>query len=212
MAIMINGIFGSFTGAVGNVVGVSSRGKKYIRSRSVRRTSPSSQKQLEQQLKFSLVTRFQQPLRGLLNQTFPSYKTNTTGVNRALSYNLRNAVSGVYPAYTINYSMFLISRGCLAKPQTPTATAGGDGLVNFAWTNDARQGRGEANDKAVLVIYCPDIKECVYITEGAERGTGAASIDVSGFVGKTVQTWIGFISDSGKDVATSIYTGEVTVA
>jgi hypothetical protein len=212
MATMINGILGRFSGAVGNVVGVSLHGKGYIRSRSKRGRSTSSQKQLEQQLKFALVTRFQQPLRGLLNQTFPSYKIDTTGVNRALSYNLSNAVCGTYPNYTINYSEFLISCGTLRKAQTPTATAGGNGLVNFGWTNDANWGIPDLSDKAVLVIYCPDIRQCVYTTEGRERGKGAASVDVAGFVGKSVQTWIGFISDSGKDVATSIYTGEVCVS
>ena len=209
MASMPKGILGGFTGTIGPTVGAIWRGKDYVH-RSGRRTH-SSQKQLEQELKFALVARFQQPLHHLLNQTFPFYKKDSIGVNRALSYNLRNAVWGTYPNYTINYSEFLISRGTLQWAKTPIATAAGDGLVNFVWTNDVKWGMGSLNDKAVLVIYCPDMRQCVYTTEGPERSKGAASVDVSGFAGKSVQTWIGFISESGKDVATSIYTGEVLV-
>jgi hypothetical protein len=211
MGTINKGILGGFSGTVGTVVGASWRGIEYMRSRSNRRTFTSSQRQIEQQLKFSLLTRFQQPLNGLLNQSFRSYAVKMTGANSALGYNLRNAVSGAYPTYTVNYSMFLISRGDLPNAQAPTATAGGDGLVNFAWTNNAGNGKAKANDKAILVIYCLEMRQCVYITEGAERSEGTASVDVTGFAGKTVQTWIGFISDSGREIATSIYTGEVSV-
>jgi hypothetical protein len=211
MASMPKGILGGFTGTIGPTVGAIWRGKDYVRRRSPRRKAGSSPKQLEQQLKFAVVTRFQQPLRGLLNQTFPYYKKDTTGANRALGFNLREAVCGTYPDYTINYSRFLISKGGLPNPEMSTATAGGDGLVNFSWTKHAKWGRTDLNDRAVLVVYCPEMRQCVYTTEGPERAWEAASVDVPGFVGKTVQTWIGFISDSGKDVATSVYTGEVIV-
>ena len=98
---MPKGILGGFTGTIGPTVGAIWRGKDYVRSRSDGRRHGSSQKQLEQQLKFALVARFQQPLHHLLNQTFPFYKKDSIGVNRALSYNLRNAVCGTYPNYTI---------------------------------------------------------------------------------------------------------------
>jgi len=42
-------------------------------------------------------------------------------------------------------------------------------------------------------------------------GEETASVEVAGFAGKTVQTWVGFISQSGRGVATSVYTGEVSV-
>jgi hypothetical protein len=56
------------------------------------------------------------------------------------------------------------------------------------------------------------MRQCLYSTDAADRSEEAASFDASEFVGKTVQTWIAFISESGKDVATSIYTGEVLVS
>jgi hypothetical protein len=212
MGTIQKGILGGFSGTVGTVVGASWRGIEYMRSRANRRTFTSSQKQIEQQLKFGLMTRFQQPLNGLLNETFMSYAVRMTGANSALGYNLRNAVTGTYPDYAVNYSLFLVSRGDLLNAQNPTATAGGTGLVNFAWTDNAGSGKALATDKAIVVICSPEMRQCLYSTDAADRSEEAASFDASEFVGKTVQTWIAFISESGKDVATSIYTGEVLVS
>ncbi|WP_394330967.1 DUF6266 family protein, partial [Hydrotalea flava] len=43
------------------------------------------------------------------------------------------------------------------------------------------------------------------------RSTEQAVMDVSQFSGKTVETWIGFISADGKEIANSLYTGQVAV-
>ncbi len=212
MGTIQKGILGGFSGTVGTVVGASWRGIEYMRSRSNRRTFSSSQKQKEQQLKFGLMIRFQQPINALLNETFTSYAIRMTGANSALGYNLKNAITGIYPEYAVDYGLFLISRGDLLNAQNPTATAGGNGLVNYAWMNNSGSGKAKDTDKAIFVVWCPELQQFLYTSSGADRSEETASFDVSAFAGKTVQTWIGFLSDSGKDVATSIYTGELTVS
>jgi len=63
----------------------------------------------------------------------------------------------------------------------------------------------------MLVIYCPERQQCVYTTAGAERSEEVGTLDVSMFIGKTVETWVGFFSVDGKEIATSIYTGSFPV-
>lgn len=210
MGTITKGILGGFSGTVGTVIGGSWKGIDYMRSQSGRRTATSTQKQLEQRLKFGLISRFQQPLNGLLNESFASYAVRMTGANSALSYNLRNAVAGTYPDYEVNYSMALVSRGDLPNVLTPTAGVTGGNTISYAWTNNAGTGKAADGDKAVLVVYCAAKQNCIYLESG-ERADQAASINVSGFVGEVVETWIAFFSADGEETSNSIYTGQISL-
>jgi hypothetical protein len=211
MGTINKGILGGFSGKVGSVVGGSWKGIDYMRSKAQRRTITSSQKQKEQQMKFGLIARFQQPLANLLAISFKSYAIKMTGSNSAMSYNIRNAITGTYPDFTIDYSKALISRGDMPNAINPTATAAADGVVNFTWQNNAGSGKAQDTDKSILVAYCPDLYQGIYTDAGAERSAESGSLDLSAFSGLKVETWVGFISDAGKITATSVFTGEVTV-
>ncbi len=41
--------------------------------------------------------------------------------NKALSYNMRNAVAGDYPAFTVNFEQVILGRGDLLNVKMPTA-------------------------------------------------------------------------------------------
>ncbi len=59
-------------------------------------------------------------------------------------------------------------------------------------------------------MYCAAKQQTIY-NVSAERGDGADTLDVSGFAGEVVETWVGFFSEDGKEVATSIFTGQLTL-
>jgi hypothetical protein len=61
-------------------------------------------------------------------------------------------------------------------------------------------------------VYCEAKKESVFTLNGADRSAGTATLNVPGYAGQTVQTWIGFISADGKEIATSRFTGQLTIA
>ena len=205
------GILGGFSGTVGNVVGGSWKGIDYMRSKGNRRTTTTSQKQKEQQAKFAVIARFQQPLSGLLAVSFKSFAVRMTGANSAMSYNLRNGISGVYPDYTIDFSNILVSRGDMPNATNPAAAAGTAGIVTFSWTNNAGSGKAKDTDKAIMVAYCEELQQSVYTDAGPDRSEGTANFALAAFSGKQVQTWLGFISEDGKLVATSAFTGAINV-
>ena len=72
-------------------------------------------------------------------------------------------------------------------------------------------GPDKATDKALLVAYCPALNQCVYTTGGAKRNALTDSLNLAAFKGQQVQTWIGFISENRLNVASSFYTGMVTL-
>ncbi len=210
MGIITKGILGGFSGTVGTVIGGSWKGIDYMRSQPSRRSASSTQRQLEQRMKFGMIAKFQSAMNNLLNESFRSYAVRMTGANSALSYNIRNAISGTYPDYEIDYSLALVSRGDLPNALNPAAAVSAGVDIAFEWTNNAGTGKAANDDVAVLVVYCPAKQACVW-AESGERQDQSATITVNGFAGEVVETWIAFFSADGRDTATSIFTGELTL-
>lgn len=207
------GILGKFSGAVGTVVGSTWKGISYMRMRGAgKRTGTSSQAQVEQQSKFKLVTYFLKSLKGLTDITFKSAGVNMTTGNFALSSNLNKVITGVYPSFKIAYDKVLLSQGPLPNAFISAATAGTAGKVNFTWSDDsAIDPDANATDNVVLVAYCQERNLGRYALKAGSRSELTSSLDVTGFSGKPVETWILFISADGKKVSDSVYAGQVTV-
>lgn len=211
MGTINKGILGGFSGKVGNVIGGTWKGIDYMRSKSNRRKFTATQLQLEQQLKFALVVRFVQSMTALVKISFNDFAVEQTGFNSAVSYLLKNAVAGAYPAFSLQYADVLVSRGDLPNVLAPTATAGAGSLLTFNWIENSGVGIAKSTDKALLVVYCPALNQCIYTTGSADRSAKTDSLNLASFAGQQVHTWIGFISENRLNVASSFYTGMVTV-
>ncbi|MGN6196172.1 MAG: DUF6266 family protein [Ginsengibacter sp.] len=212
MGTINKGILGGFSGKVGSVVGGSWKGIDYMRSKGNNRNSNPSEKQLAQQLKFALVMHFVQPMAGLLNVSFRNFAIMMTGINNAFAYTIKNSITGVYPSFAIDYSLALVSRGDLPNALAPAVISGAGSTLTFSWTDNSGVGIAKATDKAIFVAYCPQLRQAIYTTAGANRSDMTGDLNLLPFAGLAVQTWIGFITDNGRNVATSIFTGEVTVS
>lgn len=206
------GILGGFSGKVGTVIGGSWKGIDYMRSKGSNGNKNPTLPQLSQQLKFALCIRFLQTMSGLVAVGFKNFAVQKTGINSALSYLLQNSVAGVYPTFNIVYSDVLVSRGDLPNVLGPAIVSGAGSVVTFSWTDNTGVGAAKATDKAILAAYCPAFNQCIYTTGSADRSAITDDLNLSTFAGQVVETYIGFISESGKSVATSIYTGQVTVS
>lgn len=210
MGRLSKGILGNFTGTVGTVVGSSWRSIEYIKSRSKARSKAITEKQLQQQEKFKLVLAFLQTMRDLLEVGYKHQARNMTPLNRALGHIIKTAVGGQYPDYLVAYPLVEISRGSLPNAKLPQVLAGAAGDVVFNWTDNTGMGKAKATDMAILVAYCPDLQKTIYLIN-PERSAATGTLDVPEFSGYAVLTWISFISIDHKEVATSIFTGEVNV-
>jgi len=211
MAIFNKGILGPLSGTVGTVIGANWKGISYLRRQSGSRRTVFSQKQLDQQAKFAAVMRFLQPMTPLLGTSFRDYAVEMSGFNNAMRYTLKHAVTGAYPNYSIDYSMVLVSRGDVPNAANPTASAAVAGQVAFAWLDNSGVGKAAPDDNSILVAYCPARMQCIFTTAGAVRSSGSAVLNVASFSGQQVQTYIGFISADGRSIASSMFTGQLTV-
>src|SRR4051794_8778399 len=116
-------ILDGFSGRVGSVVGGNWKGIPYIRSRPAYRADKPSRAQLEHRARFSVASSFVKPLSNLFETSFRHFAVRMTGANSAFSYLFKNAVTGSYPDYTLDYNRVLVSRGDLPNGGNPAATA-----------------------------------------------------------------------------------------
>lgn len=212
MGIINKGILGGFSGKVGTVIGGTWKGIEYMRSKANRGKFEPTETQHAQQLKFAIVMRFVQPMAALLNITFRDFAIKMTGINNAFGYNIKNAITGTYPTFSLDYALALVSRGELPNILGPAVTAGAGSILTWSWTDNSGVGIAKPDDQAVLLAYCPTLRQAIYTTSGGLRSAMTGDLNLSPFTGLQVQTYIGFISADGRKVANSYFTGQVTVS
>ncbi|MBI9069834.1 MAG: hypothetical protein JEZ09_21250 [Salinivirgaceae bacterium] len=207
------GILGGFSGKVGNVIGGNWKGIDYMRVKPASVANPQTEGQVDQRAKFSTVLRFLQPMTDFVRVGFKLYATKMTQFNSAMSFNLKNAITGTYPNFSIDFSKALVSRGALTGATGANAESNSSEEVEFTWSDNSSSGNANANDKAILLVYNADKNMAIYDTAGAIRSTGVQTLILPAkFSGEDVEAFIGFISDDGKEVSNSAYVGSVTVA
>ena len=105
MGVIKQGILGGVAGKVGAVVGGIWKGIDYLRSMPASVANPNTVKQQNQRSKFTLTLNFLKPLTSLLPIGFKNYASGMTGFNVAMSYNVKNAITGVFPNFAVNYPL-----------------------------------------------------------------------------------------------------------
>jgi hypothetical protein len=198
------GILGGFSGKVGTVIGSSWKGIDYMRARAASVSNPNSPAQLDQRTKFSKVMEFLKPLTSFLRIGFKNQAVKMSGFNAAMSYTLKNAISGAYPAYEIDYAKALISEGTLPEALNPACVSTVAGEVRFTWEDNSTESGASADDKAVLVVYNPVKKRAVNVMGGNTRTSGSQIMTLpSNFSGDEVQCYISFQNASGSVLSNS---------
>ena len=206
------GILGGFSGKVGNVVGSSWKGISYIRIMPASVANPRTPGQVTQRTKFTAVQEFLQAQKALIAKGFKFLANKQTPMNAAMSYNLRNAVTGVSPDVELDYANALISRGKLL-PASGAGVSVNPGLATVTWTDNGSQGNARIDDVALLTAYSPANKEAVVISSGITRGDGEAAISIpSHFVGDDLEFYLAFEAADGTSVSDSVHVGTATAA
>jgi hypothetical protein len=210
MGKMNNGILDDFSGKVGKVVGSNWRGVGIMRSKARKRKGANTPKQEEQQAKFKVAASFTQTMHDLLLLGFKDQAVRMTGSNYGLSLILKDAIVGTNPDFKIAYDRVLVSKGRLPNVEEPVVSSPKESTIQFTWKDTFENGKEKTTDVAILVAHCPELNRTVF-KPGATRDTKTAELSVPRFKGKVVHTWITFMSANGKLMATSEYTGEVTI-
>jgi hypothetical protein len=213
MAIIRESPLGVISGKLGQIVGATWKGISILRVLAGSVANPQTDAQLAQRQKFSVTMHFLQPLSEFLQTGFRSYAVKQTGINAAMSYNIKNALTGTYPNIAIDYPNALVSRGNLAGVLNQVASSTVAGTVKFDWEDNSGEIGASALDKTLLVVYNPTQNQAVTVNELAERADGTQTVTVpDSFSGDLVQCYMAYITADGVTVSNSAFAGAVTVA
>ena len=213
MGKIAQGILGGLSGKVGNIVGGSWKGIDYIRIKPSSVANPRTEGQVNQRNKFTITLEYLQATKDFIKIGYKSFATRKTEFNAAMSYVLNNAVGGIAPNFTIDYSLALLSRGPLSGVLNPTTDLTTAGQVSFDWDDNSAEGNANVTDKAMVLVYNPSKKESISILDGADRTVGSQVVTIPNtYAGDTVELFMAFVSADGTQVSNSVYLGSGTAA
>lgn len=209
MGTIKKGILGGFSGKVGNVVGASWKGVDYIRSLPSKVRNPRSKGQVAQRTRFSLIAKFVRALLPVIRVGFKqSAGAYNSAYSAAVSYNVQNAVKGEHPDFEIDFSNAMLSKGGLTGTYEAMATRE-PGILNAEWEPEAR-GNASVEDHVAIAAYNPIKQEAMYDLHAASRGDGSGELQLpTAWDGDEVEAFVMFISEDGKQVSDSVYTGRL---
>lgn len=220
MAKLKNGIFGPLIGKLANTVGYVRRGQSLIRMAPIpkKKKKPRSDAQNAVNMRFKIVKSFIAKIHEFVNVGFRLDVAGSTKIpeNGAVSYNLKNAVTGEYPKLSLDYSKVLVSKGKLPGPVNALVEIDGYNL-KFKWDLNPDWGFDLKRDQVMMLAYCPAAKKASYCLSGARRSAGLdeliapAERNVQGQLVKeqSIETYIAFISDDRQNISDSVYLGKV---
>jgi hypothetical protein len=212
MGTIEGGVLGGFNGKVGAVIGSHWKGKAVMRGKSTAKRAKSSALQLEQQAKFTLMVNFLQAIVDFLNISYKKAAIQMSGFNKAISANIQFAVTGTYPDFTVDYAKVQLSKGSLPVVPTPAAASTVAGKLTFTWTDNSKITTGAlSSDIPYVAAYNEEQKHWILNDDAATRSAGTFVLDVTGYSGKPLQTYMGLMSADGKKTSATIYTGVVNV-
>lgn len=213
MGKIANGITGGVSGKLGNLVGASWKGIDYLRMMPASVTDPQTPGQVSQRQKMAVATAFCKALAQFLRVGFKSAAVRMSGYNAAIGYNIRYAITGVYPSLVIDYTAAAVSRGALPQAIDVVASAGAAGIVNFAWSDNSSEIGAAATDKTLIACFCPALNQATTFSELAQRDDELQSVTVpDSWTGQTIHCYMSFIKADGTIVSNSEYAGQVVVA
>lgn len=213
MGTIKQGVFGGFSGGVGNVIGGTWKGISYMRIIPAKISNPRTERQKDQRLKFALTMKFLKPISQFLKIGFKNYAVSMTGINAAMAYNIHNAVEGLYPEYSINYANVLVSCGILTPAFNSEVQSVSAGTVQFSWDDNSAELSASRLDKTMLMVYNVLKGQAVCVIDKGVRSDLSQIVTVpKSFFGDQVHCYIGFISEDDMEVSNSNYVGIVTIA
>lgn len=205
------GANGAFSGKVGSVVGSNWRNIDYLRSLPKKSKKGASADQIAQRAKFALAPQYLRPIKDILNIGFGDKNLNTiTGYNAAVKMFLTQAVGGEYPAFVIDFSKIILSKGSLSVFHSLAANVVGTDIV-LTWKSILNRYNAFADDGLMVVIF-NETKMMYLIYEEMSRAELTYTIEVGNdFTGDVCYCWAFSIKREGDVVGNSQFLGSLTM-
>jgi hypothetical protein len=160
----------------------------------------STEAQIAHRAKFGYVSKTLSTHHRLFKNTF-----GNNGVNKAVAFAMKNAVTGNHPDYEIDYTKLALTDGTLPTASKLTAEINSGTTVNVTWDNHIFL-EDNPTDKANVVFMDSVTKKSMLIAGDATRVDGIMQADLSDvWVGNAIHCWFYFIDPANGNKSTSQY-------
>jgi len=212
MARLKNGILGGMTGIIGPVESYILRGQSVVRSRRQKSNKPLSARRQASLGRMKTVTNFLHPrLTEVISIGFADAATGKiqNANNLASSYLYKNAVSGEYPDYQIDYPNVRFTEGPISTQGINAAVVKEENQLRFSWTPDLTWPRN--SDHVILIACAPSLNDAVYTLCGArsDAGTDVLKLPYAAWRGIAIEVYIAFKAENSMVCSNSIYLGQI---
>lgn len=203
MGIYQQGVYGPYSGRVGNVIGTFWKGRCVMRIRAANFTDANSIAQQTQRMKWKLVSSFLKANEKLIKMGLAAADANLTAYNVGMKINIPEAITGVFPELKLDASKLQIAIGNLDNLALPVVTSTVAGKIDIAWTDNTDNEGANADDKIYLSLLDTVTGEVIMHSATETRIAEAMSITVpTSFRGHEVEV-LGFIKRAAVKEVTS---------
>ena len=203
------GILGGFTGKVGNVVGSFWKGKAVMRSLAGSHHDPRTTAQLSVRQRIAILAQFLSRLYTAISIGFKERENGTTFFNEAVRANYADAVTGAYPAQTVQYNSVVVSDGNLTNLGAVAVSDSGTGDIDLTWQDNSGTGTADANDFVYACFYNVEKDVSVSMSVGSRADASYSYTHPTSWQGDTVHVWL-FAQNEFDKCSRSQYVGQVT--
>ena len=213
MGLIDRGILGGFRKKTGTVVGAFWRTLETIRAMPRLSGKPQAQSIINQQIKFALITNFLSYISDLVQTGYKLEAKIQTAMNVAVADNLKNAIQGVAPDFSIKYAGITFSKGKIDKGLGHTVASMGQSKVDITWDDYGASAFCDPTDMVTILVYNPTHSNFVRLIDAAPRSAKQFSIQMPlAFTGDEVHCYMSFNSKlKAPMVSDSVYVGHVLV-
>ena len=208
MGIIRNGILGGFRKKTGTVAGAHVRGQDVIRALPRPSNKPPTVPQLNQRAKFGLVTSFLSLISDWIDMAYKKGPGPATSMNKAVKDHLKDAVIGVGPNFSFDYSKLKFSTGKLSVPSSFSVDTTASSKIDFNWTLDGPDSKYKAaTDVINVMVFNPVKQQFVSLMAAAPRSALTYVLPLPlEFIGDTIHCYFSFSSTTVKNLhSKSVY-------
>ena len=212
MARLKNGLLGSISGKISDVIGFIRYGKAFVKMKSIKSPKERQPGQLEGQQRMTVVNDFINSMTEFVRIGFAldaAKKTHSANA-AAKSYQMKNAVTGEFPSLEIDYPKVLLSKGNIDPPANASAVALVNG-IKFNWELSRRTEVYHKRSRVMLLVYAPSLKKSLFTLSGASilDKTGFLELPLE-FKDQLLHAYITFLRDDQQQISNSAYAGSIT--
>ena len=204
--------FGEISGRHGGAVAAKTKNNGNVLRVFKAPSNPNTNKQLTQRTKFAFVIAYLSCMRELFVYTF----RNKGGYDAAVSYALKNAVTGSISEWAMNVSKIAITTGSanVYASGNRTATVTSDTTVKVDWytgnINNGIANAAKANDKVTVVFFNEELREAMLYEPEVSRIDGTLEVELpDNWAGGKAHSWMYFSRVNGSINSNSAYISEI---